>query len=539
VKRNPERWLLIALALFILGSRVQTAVHRRLLYFDEAYYCLEARGLRHAILAMPAWLHGRLPVSELKREMREEGDLFPPNTAKPTFSALLTAGSFLPVRLDLVGNFISLLTASLSVLLLIAIARRLGAGPGASLSAGLLFFLSPLLGFYAVSSLSQCAAMFFFLWAILEYVKDRPENAALALGLTLTSHYGMIINCLMLMSWFGWELLRTPISWPQRLWRVVRLSFYFALPAIAYQMVYWLVRWRMQPYFTDMHYMTYWEQLTRQLRVNAAAIDWPTLFHRNRIFFGAMMRSQGWILSFLLLFSFLSALIDWKKSDRRIRGILAVELGLLIFWCSNRGALVSRAMIFFLPLFFLNLAWTLESWNTDHRTRQLAASLIISLLAIGSTLDSFAQRKFLQTPYPEALHVLREMPYRGPIIDPEWNLLWQYYDGRQINFHPERIERFADFKSQLLPLFEQSQDPDRLPIFFRNQMHPTAKGPEMERFYQKIFSQPPVQSWPIPFADYPIAHFDEVYPVYEPHWPPERLNFYWLYRRDLAQVNAS
>src|SRR5512140_3277967 len=110
--------LLGALAAGMLVQRGPAAWSRGIYYFDEGYYLLEAKTFRRAWQELPALWAGHETLSQIKDRLRQEGTMFPPGIAKPTFSLWQALFTALPIPMDALGNLSSLVAFCVPVLVL-------------------------------------------------------------------------------------------------------------------------------------------------------------------------------------------------------------------------------------------------------------------------------------------------------------------------------------------------------------------------------------------------------------------------------------
>ena len=141
-----QSWILVMVCVTVFAARAHTAWTRGVVKYDEAYYLLEAKALQEGLRTMPHFLRGQVSMGQLKTTLRQEGAIFPPGTAKPTYTLLLTLFGMLPLEPTAAGNLLSLLATALTALTLYRCALQLGSTSVASVGASSLFFLSPIIG---------------------------------------------------------------------------------------------------------------------------------------------------------------------------------------------------------------------------------------------------------------------------------------------------------------------------------------------------------------------------------------------------------
>ena len=348
-----------------------------MIYFDEASYLLEAQGLHQAFNAFPSVLHGKVPVDAIKQNMRADGSMFPPTTAKPTFSSLLAIGTYLPIKRDAVGNLLSLIMATLTAIIFYMSALALDCDSSSAFIVSCLFFLSPVYGYYAVSTFSQCTAAFFFQMAILLHLRRQDYLSSFCTGLALTSHYGFLMGCSALLLWNILDIALKKGSIGKKAEETVKVGLSFVLPLLFFGIIYQAGKWCLQGHLTDMHYETYQAQFLRQVRGNA--IGWPSWFsswHKNIVLFTALGRSEGIGMSALLLISIAELLSRWRQLHRAQKGMYYLALGMALFWLIQPGVAVSRISVFLWPSLFLLFAMTLAKWKPK------LSSVVLILIAI-------------------------------------------------------------------------------------------------------------------------------------------------------------
>jgi len=535
ISNNLFSWINAFLLLFVLivfCNRWQTVFTRGVIYFDEASYLLEAQGLHQAFNAFPSVLRGKLPVDSIKQNMRAEGSMFPPTTAKPTFSSLLAIGTYLPIKRDAVGNLLSLVMATLTTIIFWKSALALGCDNHSAFIASCLFFLSPVYGYYSVSSFSQCTAAFFFQLAILLHLRRHDYLSSFCIGVALTSHYGFLMGCAALLLWNIVDIAQKKEPIGQKARTILKMGLSFVLPLLFFAIIYQAGKWCLQGHLGDMHYETYPEQFHRQVRGNA--IGWPSWmasWHKNLVLFTALARSEGIGMAAMLLISSAELIFRWRQLHREQRGMYLLAIGMVLFWLIQPGVAVSRIAVFLWPSLFLLFAMTLTKWKS--KISSVFLILIVMGIAVESSYISFAMNRRLRSSHIEVAEYLNGMNYHGPIVDPNTILLSQFYAHRQM-YHQERVKNFDTFQEQVLPLFEYSNQKGEIPVLLFDRLWDKSGDPRLIRFFEHLTAHGAARTWPLPYSDLDLYHFDNSDSQHL-KYPSDFLSLYWAKRSDFNE----
>ncbi len=523
----------------VTGLRYHAALQRGAYYFDESYYLLEARGLRHALAAIPGIIGGRQSIEDVKKEMRDQGDMFPPSTAKPTFALLLMLSSYLPLALPVSGNVLSLLAATATGWLLWRCFKRWRLPTVPSLLVVALWETSPVVGYYAVSSLAQCVAAFFFTAGVLRIIEERYREGGLWVGLAVTCHYGITVSggLLLLFTAVHVQQLSMPRS-VQRPAAIGLLCFAF-LPALFWESVYHLGLLLCGSHFSDMHFWTYSQQFKRQLVANAQGAWTPAIIRRNGYFFVMIAREQGLLLSTVIIASMLRLITRYRHLPISVRILLLTTGGLFIFWLCNSGVMVSRVSIFFMPLLFLLLGCALgESYEQWFSGIRVGAVLVgISLIA-GTFMRSKSIAERLQNPYVLASNYLTHLSDQGIIVDLENTLTWQLYTGRRMTFHQEEVRHFSELMPRLQQLVGDARLGRRVAFMTIGQHLPFTiqRDSGAGQFFGRVFARGPARSWDAPYTGLALFHYDDVPFGNGSLIQEESLNLYWINATDVQSL---
>ena len=520
----------------LLGLRVHSAYTRGTFYFDEAYYLLEAQGLHHAIRALPQLVTGRQALSQLKSDMRAEGDLFPPSTAKPTFSLLLLLFSFLPFSLSVSGNLLSVVAFALTAGFLYHCLLAWELSPRRAAFVSTLFLASPIYGYYAVSSLGNCVASLFFIAAIYAGTLTHWKTTGLALGLALTSHYGMApqVGLFLISLLFFYVAKKPSIPFKQS---IMPLFLMMCLPILFYEVIYLFALCLFGNYFRDMHFMTYIQQFVHQLQANAGSALQTYSPQKNILLFTSFARTEGKLISSVLALAGLALLIKPRQVPYQARPALLTAMGLILFWLFNPGVLVSRISVFLVPLGYLTLGAALRLLPSINWPKVGVLIPLELTLLLTSSFRAFTIHRDLKSPYPEALHQLEvNEGYKGPIMDLSNTLVWQLYTHKRMVFHQEDVTTPHQWAIQGMALVRQ-EPTQRIAFFSVNDQVPwrMRSNPQSVQRFAHLFTQPPSASWDILFSSNELFRYEEGLAI--PDLTPEHqhLDLRWLSRKDFAE----
>jgi hypothetical protein len=525
----------LSLGMGLTCIRAHTAFNRGLVYFDEAYYLLEAKTFHRALEEAPALLSGRLPLSEFKKQLIEEGTLFPPGKATPIHCLMLVLFSLLPIPLTVVGSLVSLSATLFVWHALEPGARALGLQKEEAVLLSLLLIASPYMSFYGLSTGPHSWACVFLLFALSAFLTDQWGRAGLFLGLSLTTHYGMLPCVLLVITWAGLMLLMSEQPRSLKIQQGMRGGLAFLAPALLLEIIYQLVKWKYAAYWADISYRTYFGQLLTMIQKNSPGdVPFLTAVRRNWGIFEAILKTQGILLN---MFMFGSLMFLWARIhslDLRARGVLLLVTSLVAFWIFNPGYMGARAIMFMLPFLFIGLACAIVQAQTLHLHARVILQYVLGIFVVISTIHSWQMDRWLRSPYGEAADYLVQSGYQGPIVDPSNMLIWQYYLGRRVDYDKGAAPRFPGFKSTVLKRLDTWPGSKKMAFFIRTQWPATEYDPLFGVFLKRITqSRSPIKSWRIPLAHLDLYRYDIGYADLAQE---EDLNLYWITKNDVLEI---
>lgn len=496
------RWLSGAgmlCCLVVLGSRLYTISQRGLITYDEAYYLLETKALTDGARHLPALLFHRESIYTIKNDIRASGGIFPPGTAKPTFNAILALATIFPFHPEIFAQLTTLVMSILVCVLITAIGKHFGLSVVDSGLLGMLLFLSPLWGYYSVSALPHPYAMTFFCLAVWTYLKNKMAWTSFFLGITLTTHYGMLPTIGLFGIWLIFKTIQ-PQPQKQRAGALFRLACAGAAPIVIWQMIYIGGKALLGDPLSDVAYLTYAEQFMRQLARSTQpnASGYFQMLCSNGTVFLNTLSVQSWALTALLFSGFFYGLWNWKYLNSQHISLYFIAGGTLFFWLLNKGTVVSRVIVFILPLLFLTWVVAMTQFQLWRSEVQAVWHFVIVFLMVILSMQSVQLERRLRSPYRAAANFLSHIRYKGQIVDPINWPLWQFYLGRRMVIRPEALTSLNELKHAL---WGKDSSQEKAIVFAFVDKKTLVMLPEnFKTFFGRLWSRNPMERWGIPYS---------------------------------------
>jgi hypothetical protein len=526
---RPMVFLFGVAALAVIAFRASLLPRRGLIQYDEAYYALEAKAIKAGI--REAVFHLGIPghMTSFKQSLRSSGAIFPPAAAKPTYILLLAAVSAFPLR-DCANSVLAFLTSLacfwiVAQLLRDACPERRGLG---WLSAGLLA-LSPVFGYFSVSGYPHVPSVMFLLAGLWQSGRGRPVRAGVLLGLALSCHYGQLPAIGLFVLFEAYEQRHNG----REGWMYMgKLCAALAAPLLAWEIAYRVGRLVLSSQLTDVAYLTYFEQIIRQL--SRASAPWGQLADSRGILNQGILKyaaeAEGYLVTLFLLCATALQLFarDRSPAERRLAGYTA---GILTFWLLNRSTVETRVTALMLPFLYMNLGCVLWRLAAGRTASKCVAALVLAFIMVSDLRQNWRLGSHFENPYRQAVAWLRSEGIQE-VADPYSWPLWQFYLGRRMACRPETMKSPAELSTQARRLI--AQNPAGWTIFTWRGKFPVADSSEKTtRFYNQLKGRSPDKVWHTPYTALALFRYEELMSYQDQRTAEEPIVMYRVTEKDL------
>ncbi|HBA61875.1 MAG TPA: hypothetical protein DCZ92_13895 [Elusimicrobia bacterium] len=442
--------LLAAIMALGFALRIYKITDKGFFHYDEAYFMLETKAITEGLKEMKGSLKTGLDLGAIKGRLIDQGCIFPPATARPSYNLLLVIPALITGMKDYCVFLPSVFFSTLAVWLCFLLARKYW-DTRTGITAAFLVATSAFNILYSRSGYAQTTAGVFLLLALYLYLKTLSKDAGpreaviagLALGFAVTCHYGVLFSMLVL---FGTEILLLLLRSHKRTVKTFSLLLLsFGAPIALYEVLYRLVKTGLGASISEMNFMTYFQQFI-YVSANAPRDLSPKALLANDYLFypRELMGHDGYLAGALLLATGLYFLVRVIKKREPAEVVLYLQsYAMLAFWILNPGEVKGgRILMLFHPLLLLFAAKLLtdafSAIKTSENNRSvLLASFLVLFLALnaGTTLAVINTRS-----------LFRDMADRlkgGGVTDvavfTNWPI-WQFHFGHKIWANLDRIK---------------------------------------------------------------------------------------------------